>query len=240
MARHDRLWWSALVVAIIAGLALPAGAAVVIDTLSGFDYNVNSYGEGSSLTYGQTLTVPPANILDSFTFKLRQGGGNPTTIRFFVMEWAGNTVTGPVLFQTGPVSLLSDTQFYHDYTVTTGGLPLTSGNQYGLFFTSFLDLDGNNDASFAAGHLNNDPYPGGRFVYNNGAASFAALANPGGWNTIFLGPGDLAFRAEFSKAPEASAFAIVLLTGLSAAACSRKIRSCLAGETKTTSVQSVI
>jgi hypothetical protein len=224
MARRGSCWLTVLIVSAVAGLASPCHAGVVIDTLSSWDghTNVNSFGEGTSLTYGQTITVPAvASVLDSFTFKLLQGGGNPTTIQFFVMAWAGDRVTGPVLLQTPSVTLINS-GFYENYTVSTGGLPLISGNQYVLFFTSFNDLDQNNDASSAAAHnYATDPYSGGRFVYNDGGSSVANLA-AGAWDTNFLGAGDLAFRAEFSSVPEASAFVIVLLTGLSAALCSKR------------------
>jgi hypothetical protein len=201
-------------------MASPAPAALVIDTLSTWDniYYVSSFGEPRTLTYGQTFTVPSDNILQSFAFKLLQGGGNATTIRFFVMEWAGSSVTGPVLFQTGPVTLLN-TGFYEEYIINTGGLPLTTGNQYGLFFTSFMDLDGQNDGSSAAAHHHDtNPYAGGKFVFNNDAASFGALA-ANTWNTIFLGDGDLSFRAEFGSVPEASSFIIFALIGICFGAC---------------------
>ncbi len=228
-----------LVVLILFVSALPiltCRAGVVIDTLSGWDghTNVNSFGEGTSLTYGQTITVPAfASVLDNFTFKLLQGGGNPTTIQFFVMAWTGDRVTGPVLVQTPSVTLINS-GFYENYTVNTGGLPLVSGNQYVLFFTAFNDLDQNNDASAAAArNYATDPYSGGRFVYNDGGMSVADLA-AGAWDTNFIGAGDLAFRAEFSSVPEASAFAIVLLIGVSAALCSKQFRAYMAGTANTT------
>jgi PEP-CTERM motif len=198
-------WHAVIVVALVGELAAQA-SATVIDTLTDWNnaYNVNSFGEGTTPTYGQTVTVPADNILDSFTFKLLQGGGNPTTIRFFVMAWGGDRVTGPVLFSTGPITLIQNTQFYQDYAVDAGRLSLVSGNQYALFFTSFLDYDGVNDASSAAARLpsppSEDPYTGGLFILNNHAMSLAGLA-AGVWQTDFLGTSDLAFRAEFSSLP---------------------------------------
>lgn len=207
------------------GLFAASGHAEVIDTLSSWDmiYNVNSFGEGATPTYGQTLTVPTDNILQNFTFKLLQGGGNSTTIRFFVQQWAGNQVTGPVLFQTGSVTLLN-TGFYENYQVNTGGLTLTTGQQYGLFFTSFLDENGFNDASLAAAHHHDtNPYVGGRFVFNNNAHSFAALESTE-WNIQFLNSGDLAFQATFTSVPEPSSGVILLLVGVLAAVFSAATR----------------
>ncbi len=233
MARHGFGCWVALVVALITGMTSVTRAAFVIDTLSTWDniYYVNAFGEGSTPTYGQTITVPSDNILESFTFKLLQGGGNPSTIRFLVQAWDGSKVTGPVLLQTGPVTLLN-TGFYEDYTVTTGGLPLVSGSKYALYFTSFLDNDGQPDASAAAAHsYTTDPYLGGQFIDNNDAQSLAGLAT-GGWFDGFLGTGDLAFRAEFSSTPEPTSIVVFSLIAVSAAgpvarrACSRWLGGC--------------
>lgn len=192
-------WRTALVVVLICTPAAHA-SETVIDTLSDLSnvYNVNSFGEGTTPTYGQTVTVPTDNILDSFTFRLGHGGDVPTTVRFIVMAWDVDRVSGPVLFESDPTTLI-ESQFYQNYTIMTGGLPLVAGNQYALFFTSFLDYDGINDQSSAlARHYSTDPYPDGRFVLNNNASSLAGLA-ANAWQIDFLGTGDLAFLAEFSS-----------------------------------------
>jgi hypothetical protein len=91
-----------------------------------------------------------------------------------------------------------------------------------------MDFDGMNDGSHAAAHHHEtDPYLGGRFVFNNDATSFAQLANPIGWNTIFLGSGDLAFRAVFRGVPEASSAAIFAMISLCVFAVSRRVLSAL-------------
>lgn len=203
MENRTCFWRGTLGLALVVVGRITPVCATVIDTISTWNgiYNINSFGEGTTPTYGQTVTVPTDNVLDSFTFKLLQGGGDPTTIRFCVMAWDGEKVSGPVLFQTGPTTLTQFTTLYQDYRIDTGGLPLVAGNQYALFFTSLLDNDSINDASFAAAHhYSEDPYTGGVFILNNESLSFAALSSTA-WQANFLNMSDLAFRAEFSSLP---------------------------------------
>lgn len=197
-----------------AALSLCLGATSVygttIDTIAGWNgvERTAGFGEGNTPTYGQTVTVPADNVLDSFTFVLRQEAPDPTHFHAYVMAWndGASRATGPVLFAAGPSTVIGDI-FYHSYTIPTGGLPLIAGNQYVLFFTTLNDSDGINDGASWASRNTFDAYAGGLFVFNNGG-SFAGLSTTP-WSRDWQGPGyDLTFSAVFSAVPEPSTAAL--------------------------------
>jgi hypothetical protein len=80
------------------------------------------------------------------------------------------------------------------FTFNTGGINLSSGQQYIAFMSASIFFDGVRGGS-AAGRLDSNVYSGGQFFFLNNGSDFSLLtANP--WFTE--GGDDLAFQASFS------------------------------------------
>jgi hypothetical protein len=174
------------------------------------------YGTCCTATYGQTVTVPPTDTaLDSFTFYVDL----PTTLTFRgeVYAW-DNTLqhaTGNALYESGQMHTTSYHQGFGPYeaiTFNTGGIPLTAGAQYVLFFTISRDYAANagiTDTAFV-GVTAADTYSGGNWVFINNACTTSTTGDCGGdtslWTTMPWsnqvgvpgGADDLAFTASFS------------------------------------------
>jgi hypothetical protein len=190
---------------------------------SGFGYTVNYC---CTQTYGQTVTVPASDPnLDSFTFYVDL----PTTLIFRgeVYAWdpttgvpANNTsgnATGPALYESGQTHTTAydpNGRIFEPITFNTGGIPLTAGKQYVLFFTISQDYAANAPTAGMtgfAGVTTTDTIPGGDWVYTT-CTTFDAAGNcstggdPTQWtnplnpwsNQVAFGVYDLAFTATFS------------------------------------------
>ena len=73
-------------------------------------------------------------VLDSFTIYIRGLSGSTLRFRAELYAWDGAKATGPALWESTPRTLtLSDD--FQPVTFTTGGVPLTAGQQY-VFFGS--------------------------------------------------------------------------------------------------------
>jgi hypothetical protein len=177
---------------------------------------ISGFGYGQpccTATYGQTVTVPATDTrLDSFTFYVQL----PTNLIFRgeVYAWdpttgnpANNTsgnATGPALYESGPMHTTSYNSGFGPFepiTFNTGGIPLTAGAQYVLFFTISRDYAANAPTAGIpgfAGITATDTYSGGDFVFiNNGGDTSQWTTTP--WsNLVGLGADDLAFTASFS------------------------------------------
>jgi hypothetical protein len=185
--------------------------------IGGFGYQTPTC---CTATYGQTVTVPATDTtLDSFTFYVDL----PTNLIFRGEVYAWNPTTGdPTAFTqgnaTGPALYGSSATHTTNYvnpptsvndfqliTFNTGGIPLTAGAQYVLFFTVSKDYQANAPTtgipSFV-GYTNTDTIPGGDFVFiNNGGDTTQWTTMP--WtNYAATAPQfniyDLAFTASFS------------------------------------------
>jgi hypothetical protein len=149
-------------------------------------------------TMGQTVTVPMTDTkLDSFTFYVDL----PTNLIFRgeVYAWDPNTLdpnnsfamgsaTGPALYASGQMQTTSYGNGFAPQPITfniPGGLPLTAGAQYVLFFTLSMDATNAGDGGFV-GYTSTDTYPDGDWVYIDDGGD----ANQ--WD-------DLAFQASFSS-----------------------------------------
>jgi hypothetical protein len=165
-------------------------------------------------TYGQTVTVPSTDTtLDSFTFYVDL----PTNLIFRgeVYAWDPNTfamgsATGPALYASGPMQTTSYGSGFSPQPITfniPGGLPLTAGAQYVLFFTTSKDAQNplpctptSPDCGFV-GFTLTDTYSGGNWVYidDGGDPSQWTIME---WTQPALFPfpfgDDLAFQAIFS------------------------------------------
>jgi hypothetical protein len=183
---------------------------------------ISGFGYGQpccTATYGQTVTVPATDTtLHSFTFYVQL----PTNLTFRgeVYAWdpttgnpANNTsgnATGPALYESGPMHTTSYNGGigpFEPITFKTGGINLTAGAQYVLFFTISRDYAADAPAAGIpgfAGYTATDTYSGGDFVFlNNGGDTSQWTTTP--WsNLVAFGADDLAFTASFSPPPPGS------------------------------------
>src|SRR5262249_14373756 len=158
-----------------------------IDTIAQWNGTsfISSWGVTNTATYGQTITATNLNSkLNSFTFELSQTSGTPPNYQAFVYQWdpVNRHIVGPPLFTSAPLvaPTTANANTYTPVTINTGGIQLTPGQQYVLFFTTSSQTNGAG-AAYRYGALTNDTtYAGGKFVFiNNGStntpADFAAL-----------------------------------------------------------------
>ncbi|QDS94212.1 PEP-CTERM motif protein [Roseimaritima multifibrata] len=210
-----------LAVACVAMLAFTAGQvqAGIITTTTTWDgtSSISSFGELNSATYGQTFLVSGSDdVLDSWTFFLNDSQ-DPDFVdfAFYVMDWdAGTTrATGSVLYQSAAVSTSNNGGFggMEAFTFNTGGLQLTSGNDYIAFVSATGLFDGSNGTASAGSLLDESVYADGSFFWQNNGNT-AGTWDTQGWssNGNF---GDLAFTATFSESgispvPEPSSLAL--------------------------------
>ena len=200
---------------LMAGVSLATTAfgssamAQNIDTVPSWNGTsfISNWGVTNTATYGQTITATNLNSkLNSFTFELAQESGTPPNYQAFVYQWdpVNRRIVGPALF-TSVASVAPTTpnpNTYAPVTFNTGGIQLTAGQQYVLFFTTSSQTNGAGGQYRYGALTNNTTYPGGQFVFqNNGStntpADFAALSTVT-WSFINE---DLAFTATFTPAP---------------------------------------
>jgi hypothetical protein len=166
------------------------------------------------------VTVPATDTkLDSFTFYVDL----PTNLIFRgeVYAWDPNTLdpansyamgsaTGPALYESAQMQTTSYGSGFaiHPIKFTIpGGLPLTAGKQYVLFFTTSRDAANADvaDTGFAA-YTQADTYSGGDWVYLGDGGDPNLWTTVGWWHPALF-PGcppcffadDLAFQASFSS-----------------------------------------
>jgi hypothetical protein len=193
--------------------------AGIIDTTSSWDgsSSISPFGENGTATYGQTFTVDNETSLDNFTFYLNDSiDPDFTDFEAFVMDWSGTKATGSVLYQSAALSTTNNngSDGFEEFSINTGGLSLTSGNQYVAFFSASNLFDTIDGTSMWAGLNGADVYSGGQFVFNNNGSNFSSLTSED-WQKNFQGIGsDLAFSMTFSdvSVPEPSTLVILALS----------------------------
>ncbi len=186
-------------------VAASAGATV-IDTTAAWDGSrgITPFGETNTATYGQTFRVTgPETRLDSWTFYVNDFlDPGFVDFAFYIMDWDASTTraTGPVLYRSAAVSTTNNHGLdgMEAFVFSTGGLELTSGNDYIAFISATGLFDGNRGTSMVGSLFDESVYlDGGFFWQNNGDAA-------GTWDTQrwISSPnyGDLAFTATFSSA----------------------------------------
>ena len=153
--------------------------------------------------------------LDSFTFY----ADLPTNLLFRgeVYLWDPNTTdpsnpfalgsaTGPALYESGQMHTTSYGSGFTPQPITfniPGGLKLTAGAQYVLFFTTSRDFTANAGitATSFVGYTPTDTYTGGDWVYVDDGGDPSQWTTKG-WQhpaaTGIAGQDDLAFQASFS------------------------------------------
>jgi len=190
-------------------------AVTILDTTSNTPWgSVGTWGEGgtSSETIGQTFAVGTDNRLDYFTFFVADSL-NPDYIDFaaYVMEWNGDRATGPILFQTSALTTTNNggNNGWEAFTIDTGGLNLTQGQEYVAFFSTSQLFDGEIGWGWAA--YAGESYTDGTFVYIDNGSDFSQLTTTS-WVTNYPG-GDLAFAMGFNI-PEPATLLLLGLGGL--------------------------
>jgi len=212
-------WACAFALMLVALGVAPAASALTFDNthLWNGTNSIAAFGEHNTATYGQTITAPTGVVtLDSWTFYLNDYQ-NPDVVDFqaFVFAWDGAKATGPSLFSTGPMSTTNNggADGFEAITINTGGVSLTEGSQYVLFFSASNLFDGSVGTSqwgtVYPGAGTPDTSPGGGFVFLNNGSNFGLLTS----QTWAQRQGDLAYSAEYSVVPEPSS-AIFLGLGL--------------------------
>jgi hypothetical protein len=209
---------------LIASEALSAGTVTntapfytVINTAPFWDgtYDVAGFGNRDGIfgdvvtNFGQTITVPKDNVLDSFSFYMNL----PSSLTFsgYVFRWNGSSATGPQLFKSVATTTkggFNPAPIFEHITFNTGGLALTAG-QYVLFASpaEYKPVVG-----FGVwGGIPSDVYSGGAFVVNGAETSSEWTSTP--W---FVQDMDLAFDATFAV-PEPGTFVALTAALLSLA-----------------------
>jgi hypothetical protein len=183
------------VTVILLGFGTAGMAATTIDTTPYQNDQVSIFGNPDTATYGQTITTPVDNVLQSFTFYMQMDVD--TTVRGEVYAWSGTKATGPNLFESASMVVAGSSSFV-PVTFNTGGVALVPGDQYVLFATVSKDL-GSGSGPWAS--VNYDVYSGGLFVFiNNGY-------DPSQWTTTdwnyygWYSAADLSFKADFATVP---------------------------------------
>ncbi len=143
-SRHSTSFTLATAVALAIGIAGPAAAQTTIG--AGGGGFVQSWGKDNTQTYGQTITTPTDNILNSFSFWLGRTSTNypdpsEPSLDFmaYVYAWDGTAshATGPALYTSGVFTHnATPATPFTKYTFTTGGLSLTTGSVYALFLST--------------------------------------------------------------------------------------------------------
>jgi hypothetical protein len=198
------------------GLVLVAGASAdtIIDT-NPANSTISAWGPSTTLQYGQVITVPTTdNVLKSFSFTF-----NSDTVFNFnadVAGWGGAGLSGRILSSSAQTT--ADIGSNHTYLIDTGGLALTPGAKYVLFFDAY----GGGSGRSTMASRNDDPYGGGAFVYGN---NITANLTTGSW-FLLSGQDDAVFTADFATVPAPSAVwgGLVLLIGMGIGATMRSDR----------------
>lgn len=216
---------AAAVVATFLGAAPAYAGANDLDFSGAYNMNYTNQGpaSGTLATVGQTFTAPVSgdHFLTSFSFSARLASGSVFQDIAAIYAWNGTTATGTVLYSsTFFISSSGFTTFTFDTNSASGGLSLTSGNQYVMVFTAVgtgNPAGANGSESAEASSAN--PYSGGQLVYSfdRTKVAGAGFANPGP-------TADLAFKATFGSGTPAApvpepgvvvtAFSMAGMTGL--------------------------
>jgi hypothetical protein len=164
----------------------------------------------------ELIQVPAGdNVLNSFTFYV-QDNVKAISYQAYVYQWNNviAEITGSPLYQspilTTPINSGNAINGFYTQTINTGGIPITSGHEYALFFTTSSPTD-------PSGSVSQGPYTGQTawgevqttvnnalgFVYQNNGNSFSDLSTQS-WNSV-VGY-NAAFQADFSVSPAPGRF----------------------------------
>jgi hypothetical protein len=191
-----------------------AQAAFIIDTSSG--WTGGGYQPLGEYTFGQTFTATSVNILTDFQFSLFQPfDQSPVTVRAYIMVWSGLQPSGPILFESAPVSVSNisgnPTISYLPYNFSTGGLALDPGQRYVAFLSAGRDYSGVPGAAAMAVNFS-DSYSGGQYVYIHDQYNFSRLTSPTENWAVSSGE-DAIFVADFKSTPAPSSVVLIASGG---------------------------
>ena len=195
-------------------LAAPVSAQTTIETTSFWDglMQVQPFGKPNTATYGQTFIAPSSdNVLQSFSFFLRDLGGGPDLqfqgyVAAFDPTVGVSRIIGANLFQSAVRSGPSTTATFTRYDFDVGGVTLAPGTTYVAFLSSSglfgaIPLESATTAWGQIQTVMTDPYSDGHFVFNNNGDDFALLSTSP-W--VSFDGGDLAFELQFTGSAEPS------------------------------------
>lgn len=171
------------------------------------------------------MSVGTDNVLNNFTFLLRQASDAPVNFRAYVMDWnnAASVAIGPVLFQSENLQTTT-VGVFETFTISTGNLALVSGKDYVLFFSTSNNFDGQTDAAYIASRNSSNTYAGGLYVFQNSFDNFNSLTTSP-WTKDLVGQGyDLAFTARFSQVPEPADVILAAIGAVAGAMSRRRLR----------------
>ena len=176
---------SLLCIAILLIVAARLNAALLIDTTPAWNGTTSFglFGETNSATFGQTFTAGSSGLrLNSFTFFIDDNEGNSDNVEFaaYVAEWDGSKATGSMLFVSPKMETNNNggADGFEQFTVDTGNIELTSGQQYVAFFCAsdyFDDVYGT--SNWGVTDSPQDSYDGGNFVSLNNGSDFSMLTS---------------------------------------------------------------
>ncbi|MGH9046343.1 MAG: IPT/TIG domain-containing protein [Acidimicrobiales bacterium] len=166
------------------------------------------FGDPDTATYGQVVTAP-SGTLDSFTFELNV----PTALVFraYVYAWNGTEATGSALYE-GPNMTTTEEGAFQPVTVNTGGISVTTGEQYVLFFSISKNqvADEGTNLTGPWGTVG-EGYSEGELVYANNGYHPELWTEPGtgpepeeSWHAFNPGEVNMAFSAVFDGLPTVS------------------------------------
>lgn len=199
--------------AVFSLLAFSSAYASTIDTTPLWDHSssISPFGSPNTTTYGETFTAPQ-NQLNSFTFNIDPQGSSFSVLAQ-VYAWSGalgghGPAVGPALFSS-PITFGGNGM--QAMTVNTGGVALTTGNEY----VALLTISGSPQSTGSAwgfiwgsGATPND----GAFVWYNNFGD-TSLLNSSAWDGPWV-DGSLAWTANFSNSSPVPEPATLALVGL--------------------------
>jgi len=167
---------------------------------SGTNY-VASLGEPAQASMGQTfrLNKGDATGLDSITFHVWNDNllpSEPGEVDFalYLYQWDGNKIYGDSLFQSDQMTTTYSPTNYETFSVNTGGLNLSIGQDYAWFLSTSMFFDGTAGTALVAQQPGSYDY--GNFIYMNNENDFGLLST-NAWSQY--GSTDLIFTLELSS-----------------------------------------
>jgi hypothetical protein len=167
-------------------------------------------------TYGQTFMLPNEdNRLTSFSIWVRDDSpfeNDPLVFGGYIMQWNGQRASGPVLYDSGPITL-GFNHSWHEVSFNPLDLVLIPGQEYVFIVSASGYFDGLESTAVMSGTFG-DPYRSGKMVSLDNGADISQWttqdwdSNPFSLDTIFTA--QFTGPAPVPDPPRASLLAISL------------------------------